>query len=303
MTVDKWEHLAVLPTLSSIAFTLNLSVLEDRAVCMRRVSSLFSSPEQRSSDRNTSTTFDSGAVLKTSARRLFELLDKLENQKFDTSSSRQPRSVALTFLTCNALFPARRLNKTLPPCDHSCLPVVRLLRSMELFVNASTEPLFQMMEAAVAPCKNVKTSFPCVTATTTNDSLVPTIIEANSSSDLPKPSRNDPGGFCFTPRTCNAPLRQTSTRDHWHPKVQASFRMKHQQMARVFPNRTLDFDPGLLPCGRDCISVGFTALEHSVGQIILSTASSVAMVTVLLAVVTEVRFDSACVVSKHFFGC
>ena len=190
-----------------------------------------------------------------------------------------------SFLLCNAISPLCK--RRIPPCHTTCLPALHLLESVKAFVNISSEPVLSVIQAAATPCNAVDPSTrPCTFVTDedgSNTTNLPRLSTANKSDDV-IPDADSTLGFCFTPEECRPPLRATANKAHWYTKVQGGVIKIHGAASKLFRDTALPLNLSVLPCGRDCVTVGFTAYQQRYIRAILSTFSSLAVTAVTVAV-------------------
>ena len=69
-------------------------------------------------------------------------------------------------------------------------------------------------------------------------------------------------------------------------------------MASVFPDGMLPLNRSILPCGRDCSTIGFTAHDHRASQVVLSIFSSISVASIIFSFV--VYFFNRHNLARHF---
>ena len=194
---------------------------------------------------------------------------------------------SVTLLICNAISPQCG-NDTKTPissCHGTCQPALSILQSVETLVNVSSEPILAIMQTAANSCHHVGPSTrPCLFPSDERNSSLTGISIASKIDDAITKLHSELG-FCFVPGKCMSPLRATPNRDHWDKKVQAGIVQIHGAARLIFQDTVFPLNLSVLPCGRDCVSVGFTASEQTVSRALLTTFSSLAVTVVSFAVV------------------
>ena len=201
---------------------------------------------------------------------------------------RRPANVSLRaspdvlLLVCSALFPVCESNVRVPPCSSTCKNTEMLLRSSRVFVNTESIPILSILEKAVKTCVlKPLTNSSCLLEQGTGFTVVNSTSTRSATGGIP---RKSVGGFCLNSE-CKSPLRSTSDSSHFDKRFQRSLRSLYERIKSIFPNSTLPFNQSILPCGRECMSVGFTDHEHRVSQIIMTAFSSISVASVIFAFV------------------
>ena len=210
-----------------------------------------------------------------SAKKVDTLLSTLS--KFSNASSFS-RSSDIHLLLCAAAFPVVIDNQHVAPCSSNCKRTRSLLTSLQPFVNISTIPVLRMLSEADTPCSG---SICLIVPENTNEKGY-TIVSATSNTEEVTFAKI--GGFCLNTE-CKTPLRFTTDESHWNERVGNVLKSIHSRTQSVFPKSTLPFNCSILPCGQDCVSIGFTRNEEHISQILISASASLAVLSVFFSAV------------------
>ena len=192
------------------------------------------------------------------------------------------------------------INKTAPPCASTCNRTHQLLTTLKMFLNFSKIPLLSLMEEAVKFCQLQQFSKPqyCLAENTNSNGSTPHPWALfNTTQQGHHGQLLDTAEFCFNTK-CNSPLRFTTDENHWDKDIQKVLVYIHTSIKSKFPNSTLPLNRSILPCGIECVSIGFTDVEHRVSQVFISTFSTITVTGVIFSVF--VFFFNRHTIGRHF---
>lgn len=202
---------------------------------------------------------DSMTAVLQSAYRLNQLSAALK-----TVTGFRLRPFSASFLICNSMFSSCADGARLPSCPTVCRAGQAVLDSVELFANISAVPFFRILRRSIGLCSELNASRPKPCASPRSDdmslgSLGSTISNTREDSRMQTHEKHTHGvtDFCFN-TACPPPLRATSNSKNWDADVSALLTDITSRFAASFEDAALPLNLSLLPCGRDCVSVGFT---------------------------------------------
>ena len=238
--------------------TLKIALAEisvcNRSSCMGQLSDLFTRSE-RNLKMDTSRP---GLYLK----RLRESALALEDLLADVSPTLPKKNYLaphnVSQLLCSMLYQINQDDQCGTSLQSLCTNANSLIKSLEPFLDISKVPVLSMLNEASSICEV--------------DSVSP-----RSQEELTH-------GFCLNPK-CSPPLHATANSDHWDSSVQDIVRSIHVSVNSAFPNNSVPFNGSVLPCGRQCVSVGFSKNEHRAAQIVLTITSIISMFGALFSAV------------------
>ena len=199
-------------------------------------------------------------------------------------------------LLCSSLFPVCDNNQRVPPCPSTCWKTVMLIRSLRAFLNTESVPILNILVEAVQGCTPPIRTMHCLVSDASNDEGF-VVLNITSSRSSSSGKERVTAGFCLN-TDCKSPLRSTSNERHFDKNVQKSLVSIHIAIRSIFPNNTLPLNRSILPCGRDCVTVGFTENEHRASQIILTLFSSISVASIIFSFV--VFFFNRKTTGRHF---
>ena len=190
-----------------------------------------------------------------------------------TSSLESPEAF---LLVCTAMFPVCNGAKRTPLCQSVCERVQPVVHLFGLFTNTSQVAITALLAESLAICPSAVQSL-----SSPDDCLVANasgIIVTNSSQNRIPAAMHT--GLCLN-LTCPYPLRATVVEEHWNPDVQNLISGVHRIVRRELPSSSIPFNGSILPCGTDCVAIGFTDTEVLVSRIFLSFFSTLAVIIVI----------------------
>ena len=209
--------------------------------------------------------------------RLENLLFRLPSAE---SSSKEGLFSSFEFLLnlCASMFPCCVNGERISLSSRLSRESRSVVRSLEPFLNFSAVSVLAILGEASVDRKSALSIQKCSQEFENflNDSSV-----LNISENQPVATR----GFCFNSE-CRSPLLFTSNKEHWDESVRQVLLSIHTTVNLVFPNSSLPFNESVLPCGRECMSIGYSKSQHRIAQ---------AFITVLIAALELVVFFPAVV--------
>ena len=188
-------------------------------------------------------------------------------------------STDIQLLLCSSIFPLCVKEERVKPCPSICRKAGSMLHSMKAFLNISSIPILSVLNEAGQSCLAPTKASSCLLDSMNNKQPELPYVIVNTSSALAHQQQQ--GGFCLN--ACTSPLRPTTDPSHWDKEVQDALSSIHFAVRLIFPNSTLLLNRQLLPCGRDCVSVGIIVKEQRKPQIILSVFASIAAISVIFS--------------------
>ena len=199
------------------------------------------------------------------------------------SSANLTKSPDIPLVICSTLFPVCEKSERIPPCPKICKKTELLLGSFRLFLDIQTIPILNILNKAMdAACFAPASRRLCLQ----DQGAAYIIVNSSHSSGVAASveNRTQTGGFCLN-TDCKSPLRSTSDPRHWDKDIQKSLSSIHTAIKAIFPHSTLPLNRSILPCGRDCISIGFTDGEHRSAQALMTLFSTISVVSVIFTFV------------------
>ena len=176
------------------------------------------------------------------------------------SSSKKGLFASFEFLLhlCASMFPVCVNGQRISLSSRLSRESRSVVRSLESFVNFSAVPVLAILSEASVDRKNTLSSQRC---SQEFENFLNGSSVLNYSENQPQP----PGGFCFNSE-CRSPLLSTSNKEHWDESVRQVLLSIHTTVNSVFPNSSLPFNESMLPCGRECMSIGYSKSQHRIAQ-------------------------------------
>ena len=226
-------------------------------------------------------------------------LEKLTRLLSGVDSSSLAESSDIHLLLCSSLFPECENGERLSPCPSTCQKADVMLRSLAAFLRIESIPVLHLLNEAKTVCLLPPTGKKrCLLALPGGRNGAGYKI-VNASSSQPANELQSKGGLGFCLHTgCKSPLRATSDENHRDKDIQKSLTSIYTAMASVFPDGMLPLNRSILPCGRDCSTIGFTAHDHRASQVVLSIFSSISVASIIFSFV--VYFFNRHNLARHF---
>ena len=272
-SLSKEAHSMATPSLDSLQRALANVGVHDTPSCADVLRTLFTNRTGTENDTNIASWSYLG-VFRASVIRLESLLFRLSSAE---RSSENGFFASFDFLLhlCASMFPVCVNGQRISLSSRLSRESRSVVRSLEPFVNFSAVPILAILREASVDRKSASPSKQCSQE-----------FEhfRNGSSDLNYSGKQaqSTGGFCFNSE-CRSPLLSTSNKEHLDESVRQVLLSIHTTVNSVFPNSSLPFNESVLPCGRECMSIGYSKSEHRIAQILLTVFSTISAGSVFFA--------------------
>ena len=207
--------------------------------------------------------------------RLENLLFRLSSAE---SSSKNASFASFEFLLhlCASIFPVC-VNGERISLSSLSRKIRSVVRSLEPFVNFSAVPVLSILSEASVDRKSALSSQQC-------SKEFENFLNGSSGLKYSGKQAQPPGGFCFNSE-CRSPLLSTSNKEHWDESVRQVLLSIHTTVNLVFPNSSLPFNESVLPCGRECMSIGYSKSQHRIAQALFTVLTAAIELVVLFPVI------------------
>ena len=249
--------------------------VNDTLSCADELRTLFTNRTRTEKYINIASGFYLG-MLHDSTIRLESLLFRLSSAE---RSSKNGSFASFEFLLhlCASVFPFCVNGQRISLSSRLSRESRSVMRSLEPFVNFSAVPVLAVLSGASVDRKSAVSSQRCSQE-----------IEGflNGSSVLNSSEKQDQWteGFCFNSE-CRSPLLFTSNKEHWDESVRQVLLSIHTTVNSVFPNSSLPFNESVLPCGRECMSIGYSKSQHRIAQALFPILTAAIEIIVFFPVI------------------
>ena len=266
---------AATPSLDSLQRALENVGVNDTLSCADELKTLFKNRTRTEHYINIASGFYLG-MLRDSAIRLESLLSRLSSTE---SSSKNGFFASFEFLLhlCASMFPFCVNGHRIPLSSLLSRENRSVVRSLEHFVNFSAVPVLAILSEASVDRKSTLSSQRC---SQENEGFLNDSSVLNYSQNQPQATR----GFCFNSE-CKSPLLSTSNKEHWDESVRQVLLSIHTTVNSFFPNSSLPFNESVLPCGRECMSIGYSKSQHRIAQALFTVLAAAIELVVFFPVV------------------
>ena len=251
--------------------------VNDTLSCMKELRLLFSSPNlNETNQQNKSPTL---MMIWDSSTRLERLLNSLISPFTKPNSSKEGfvTSPAIVLQICSAMFPVCKNGQRISPCETGCRKTRSVVESLKPFVRMDAIPILSILSEASEMC-SLSAKSPCKKGNSSvSYILTQSLSEYQRADVLPQTE-----GFCFNSE-CRSPLFSTSNKEHWDESVRQVLLSIHTTVNSVFPNSSLPFNESVLPCGRECMSIGYSKSQHRIARVLLTVFSTISAGSVFFA--------------------